>query len=110
MARPWKMGRTSQSSASAMTPAAMGTGLGGRRGPPKAAGGGCPGGGGGGGGGGAARRPPLREGGGGGAAAPAGSVARMHEAKIEETEAGRVPADDGWFILNVAEIGWATVP
>jgi quercetin dioxygenase-like cupin family protein len=34
----------------------------------------------------------------------------MHEAKIEETETGRVPADDGWFILNVAEIAWATVP
>jgi quercetin dioxygenase-like cupin family protein len=34
----------------------------------------------------------------------------MHEAKIEETETGRVPADDGWFILNAAEIGWATVP
>jgi uncharacterized cupin superfamily protein len=23
---------------------------------------------------------------------------------------GRLPADDGWFILNVAEIGWETVP
>jgi uncharacterized cupin superfamily protein len=34
----------------------------------------------------------------------------MHEATIEETESGRVPADDGWFILNLAEIGWATVP
>jgi uncharacterized cupin superfamily protein len=34
----------------------------------------------------------------------------MHEAKIEDTEAGRLPADDGWFILNVAEIGWETVP
>ena len=34
----------------------------------------------------------------------------MHEAKIEETPTGRQPADDGWFILNVAEIGWATVP
>jgi uncharacterized cupin superfamily protein len=34
----------------------------------------------------------------------------MHEAKIDETDAGRRPADDGWFILNVAEIEWATVP
>lgn len=34
----------------------------------------------------------------------------MHEAKIEDTETGRVPADDGWFILNLAEIGWETVP
>jgi uncharacterized cupin superfamily protein len=34
----------------------------------------------------------------------------MHEAKIEETENGRIPADDGWFILNLAEMGWATVP
>jgi uncharacterized cupin superfamily protein len=34
----------------------------------------------------------------------------MHEATIEETETGRVPADDGWFIMNLAEIGWATVP
>jgi mannose-6-phosphate isomerase-like protein (cupin superfamily) len=34
----------------------------------------------------------------------------MHEAKVEETETGLQPADDGWFILNLAEIGWATVP
>jgi uncharacterized cupin superfamily protein len=33
----------------------------------------------------------------------------MHEAEIEQTATGRVPADDGWFILNLAEIGWATV-
>jgi uncharacterized cupin superfamily protein len=32
----------------------------------------------------------------------------MHEATIEETETGRLPADDGWFILNLAEIGWET--
>jgi uncharacterized cupin superfamily protein len=32
------------------------------------------------------------------------------EARIEETETGRVPAEDGWFILNVADIGWQTVP
>jgi uncharacterized cupin superfamily protein len=34
----------------------------------------------------------------------------MHEAKIEKTETGLQPADDGWFILNVADIGWETVP
>src|SRR6266540_3975520 len=34
----------------------------------------------------------------------------MDEARIEETEAGRVPADNGWFILNLAEIGWESVP
>lgn len=34
----------------------------------------------------------------------------MHEAKIEETPAGRLPADDGWFILNLAEIGWRAIP
>ncbi len=33
----------------------------------------------------------------------------MHEAKIETTELGRLPADDGWFILNLAEIGWEAV-
>jgi quercetin dioxygenase-like cupin family protein len=34
----------------------------------------------------------------------------MHEAKIEDTETGRMPADDGWFILNLSEIGWETLP
>jgi quercetin dioxygenase-like cupin family protein len=34
----------------------------------------------------------------------------MHEARIEDTETGRLPAGEGWFILNLAEIGWATVP
>jgi uncharacterized cupin superfamily protein len=33
-----------------------------------------------------------------------------HEAAITETETGRVPADDGWFILNLAENAWETVP
>jgi uncharacterized cupin superfamily protein len=33
----------------------------------------------------------------------------MHEARIENTETGRMPADDGWFILNVSEIGWEAV-
>jgi uncharacterized cupin superfamily protein len=32
-----------------------------------------------------------------------------HEAQIDETETGRVPADDGWFILNLGEIGWHRV-
>ena len=34
----------------------------------------------------------------------------MHEARIDDTELGRVPADDGWFILNLDEMRWATVP
>ena len=34
----------------------------------------------------------------------------MHAAKIEQTETGRRPADDGWYILNLAEVPWATVP
>ena len=34
----------------------------------------------------------------------------MHEANIETTEAGRLPSDDGWFILNLDEIGWRTIP
>jgi uncharacterized cupin superfamily protein len=32
-----------------------------------------------------------------------------HEAKIEDTEVGRVPVDDGWYILNLSEIRWGTV-
>jgi quercetin dioxygenase-like cupin family protein len=34
----------------------------------------------------------------------------MHEARIEEREHGKVPAGDGWFVLNLAEMAWATVP
>jgi uncharacterized cupin superfamily protein len=34
----------------------------------------------------------------------------MREADIEETATGRVPAGDGWFILNLAELSWETVP
>ena len=34
----------------------------------------------------------------------------MHEAEIEETETGRRAAGDGWFILNLAEMGWKTMP
>lgn len=33
----------------------------------------------------------------------------MHEAKIEETETGLQPADDGWWILNASDIGWFAV-
>lgn len=32
------------------------------------------------------------------------------EAKLTETETGRVPAGDGWFIVNVADIAWKSVP
>lgn len=28
---------------------------------------------------------------------------------MEQTETGAVPADDGWFILNLAEIGWERI-
>jgi uncharacterized cupin superfamily protein len=34
----------------------------------------------------------------------------MHEAPIDETDLGRVPADDGWFILNLADLRWSTQP
>jgi uncharacterized cupin superfamily protein len=33
----------------------------------------------------------------------------MREAKIEETETGLQPADDGWWILNASDIGWFAV-
>ena len=33
----------------------------------------------------------------------------MHEARIEETDAGLVPADDGWFILNLSDIAWEAI-
>lgn len=32
------------------------------------------------------------------------------EAAIERTEHGLQPADDGWFILNLHDIAWASVP
>jgi hypothetical protein len=31
------------------------------------------------------------------------------EAKLERTETGLVPADDGWFVVNLADIGWERV-
>ena len=31
------------------------------------------------------------------------------EAKLERTETGVVPAGDGWFVVNLADIGWARV-
>jgi uncharacterized cupin superfamily protein len=34
----------------------------------------------------------------------------MDEARLEETPAGVVPAADGWFILNLSEIAWETLP
>ncbi|WP_210493713.1 cupin domain-containing protein [Patulibacter sp. SYSU D01012] len=34
----------------------------------------------------------------------------MHEARIQETATGRQAADDGWWILNLDEIGWEAVP
>ena len=34
----------------------------------------------------------------------------MHEAEIETTPEGKVPADDGWYVLNLGEMAWETVP
>ena len=34
----------------------------------------------------------------------------MHEARTEQTAEGRVPAGGGWFILNLGEVAWETVP
>jgi uncharacterized cupin superfamily protein len=34
----------------------------------------------------------------------------MREARIEETKEGRLPVGDGWFILNLGEMPWGTVP
>jgi uncharacterized cupin superfamily protein len=34
----------------------------------------------------------------------------MREAAIEHGETGRVPSGEGWFILNLADMGWSTVP
>jgi uncharacterized cupin superfamily protein len=32
----------------------------------------------------------------------------VDEAKIEETETGKVPADDGWYVMNLADVQWST--
>jgi uncharacterized cupin superfamily protein len=34
----------------------------------------------------------------------------VDEARIENTEQGRLPAGDGWFVLNLGEMPWETVP
>ena len=34
----------------------------------------------------------------------------MPEARIEDTGHGRAPAGEGWFILNLGEMPWETVP
>jgi uncharacterized cupin superfamily protein len=39
----------------------------------------------------------------------ADTFSAMHEARIEDTEYGRVAADDGWFILNLADMEWGAV-
>jgi hypothetical protein len=33
----------------------------------------------------------------------------VDEARIEETKQGRLPAGEGWFILNLGEMPWETV-
>jgi uncharacterized cupin superfamily protein len=34
----------------------------------------------------------------------------MHEARITETDVGKVAEGDGWFIANVADVGWERSP
>jgi hypothetical protein len=34
----------------------------------------------------------------------------VREARVIQTPDGKVPADAGWFILNLADIRWETVP
>jgi uncharacterized cupin superfamily protein len=34
----------------------------------------------------------------------------MREAKLLETETGRVPEGEGWFVLNLRDAGWKTLP
>ena len=34
----------------------------------------------------------------------------MHEAQIETTPDGKLPAGAGWFILNLGDMAWETVP
>lgn len=33
----------------------------------------------------------------------------MHEARLAETEAGRVPEGEGWFVLNLRDAAWETI-
>ena len=34
----------------------------------------------------------------------------MHEAEIETTPEGRATVGGGWFVLNLGEMAWETVP
>ena len=34
----------------------------------------------------------------------------MEEARLEDTETGRVAEGDGWFVLNLAEASWERDP
>ena len=34
----------------------------------------------------------------------------MHEAKIRQTEEGALVEDDGWFVVNVADVAWTRHP
>jgi quercetin dioxygenase-like cupin family protein len=34
----------------------------------------------------------------------------MKETGIEQTAEGKVPVDDGWFILNLGSMAWETIP
>ena len=34
----------------------------------------------------------------------------MDEARIEDNDEGRLPVGEGWFILNLSEMPWETVP
>ncbi len=34
----------------------------------------------------------------------------MNEAKLEDTDTGRRPTGEGWFVLNLSEMSWETVP
>jgi hypothetical protein len=34
----------------------------------------------------------------------------VREARIDESKQGRLPAGEGWFVLNLGEMPWETVP
>jgi mannose-6-phosphate isomerase-like protein (cupin superfamily) len=38
------------------------------------------------------------------------ALPRVHEARFEETETGIVVQDDGWFVLNLADVSWESLP